>query len=32
MRTLLVNLIAKTDLASKNVSKREKRSIWGGVL
>ncbi len=32
MTTLLVNLLAKMDLVSKNVSKRGKRAILGGVL
>ena len=32
MTILLVSLLAKTDLVSKNVSKREKRLILGGVL
>ena len=32
MTILLVSLVAKMDLVSKNVSKREKWSIIGGVL
>ena len=32
MTILLINLLAKMDLVSKNVSKFEKRSILGGVL
>ena len=32
MTILFVNLLEKMDLVSKNVSKRGKRSILGGVL
>ena len=32
MTMVLVNLLAKMDLVSKNVSIREKRKILGGVL
>jgi hypothetical protein len=32
MTILLVNLLAKADLVSKNLSKREKRGMLGGVL
>jgi hypothetical protein len=32
MKILLVDLLAKTDLVSKNVRKREKRSFLGGVF